>query len=329
MMISMQSSQCFPQGEVVSIADVQRQDRLSSAQPGEAYFYRYVRNDPVNLVDPTGLSAVPNRQGASGYLPNVRLSNSVWDEAKAEIAKQYGVSGPLDQAWSQKVSTGWLSSSTVGELVTGAYGAKVAWYKARDIQIADNWDAAVQLQRTIGNQQAYASVQAGAWDYTKAYTVGAVEGTGTGIKNVVVGVAKAGREIGYQTADLANTTTYLVSGYEMYHGNLSNLGQASVRSDFCYTTHVAETGANILTFGVYGEGKLTYQYYAGHINLQTYSESMGASGVFQLGRHTLSIRAKFKPDQRPAMGCQTTRSGSWTDRTKCSTIPSTLTREHR
>jgi len=255
---------------------------------GDANVYRYVGNSSPNAEDPTGMqtnngflpmtvqSSTPAQLVNQRILPSmdnyVRTSDSVWNEAKGRIAEVYGASTGTD--WNASVA-----GTTYGTLVTKEYHGKVGYYADRNIQIANS---AAEAQ-TMYRQQIYSNAQASGWEYTGAVTVGALSGAGTGIKNVVVGTGKAVREVGYQAADLANTTGYLISGHEMYHGNLSGLGQASMSDDFSYGQHVVETGANMVTFGVYGEGKLTYQYATGQIDLQSYSEGMGASGVFQIG----------------------------------------------
>lgn len=254
---------------------------------GDANLYRYVGNSSPNAEDPSGMlvnnapgpiavqSNSPAQLVNQRLLPSmdsiVRSNNSVWDEAKGRIAKDFGLHPGT--AWDAPIG-----STTYGSLVTGEYNAKVGWYANRNIQIANTPEEA----KRIYNQQVVGSVEAGAWDYTVETTKGFGAGTVRGITNVGVGTAKAVREVGYQAADFANTTGYLVTGHEMYHGNLSDLGKASVRDDFAYGQHVAETSANFVTGGVYGEAKLTYLYSTGQIDLDTYSQGMGATGVFQV-----------------------------------------------
>jgi hypothetical protein len=83
-------------------------------------------------------------------------------------------------------------------------------------------------------QEIYDSGGPNAVDYTLAVAGGAVKGAAGGVVDVVVGTAKMAKEVGSEAADVVNDLAVVTTGQELYHGNLSQLGDASSRPDFNY-----------------------------------------------------------------------------------------------
>jgi Pput_2613-like deaminase len=129
----------------------------------------------------------------------------------------------------------------------------------------------------------------------------AAVGAATGAANDVKGAAEAGKEVGLETADTVNAAA-AITGHEIYHGNLSGLGQASANSDFSITQHVAETGANLATAGVYGQVKAGYQLATGQISADEAAKQIGTAGLFQVAAGALGREkgAESSPTEKAA-----------------------------
>ena len=115
-----------------------------------------------------------------------------------------------------------------------------------------------------------------AWDTTKGVGRGAVN-TGVGLKNL-------GKEVALQAYDTGSGVVEIggrLTGANWRFGAQSNLGEASLQPGFSYGTHVAETGANAVTVGVYGEVKAGYQLYKGQITVDQASQVFGSTAVLQ------------------------------------------------
>jgi YD repeat-containing protein len=92
-----------------------QRDRASESQVTNPL--RPLSGDPINNVDPNGLSSRPDA---------LRPQTQVWNEAKADIASMKGL-GP-NTPWNQVVEKGLVFDTTYGDLVTKSYKAKVDWY---------------------------------------------------------------------------------------------------------------------------------------------------------------------------------------------------------
>jgi hypothetical protein len=115
-----------------------------------------------------------------------------------------------------------------------------------------------------------------------AWLQGFGEGLVDGVENIGIGIFNTTKEITFQAIDTVNSTADL-AGLPHYSGNLSQLGQASSRDDFSIVQNTAETGASLVTFGVYNEVKTGYQLYNGQITVDQASQQFGAAGFFQVG----------------------------------------------
>ncbi|HWU91240.1 MAG TPA: hypothetical protein VN253_28430 [Kofleriaceae bacterium] len=131
------------------------------------------------------------------------------------------------------------------------------------------------------------SASAQGWDpggpgwirYPVLYTTAFCEGIGEGACNIVCGIGKTGREIGYQAVDIGGGVVEICGGPR--HQNWSQAGQYFDRGG-SYGTYYRDFGCNTASFGVYGQVQSTVAYCNGEIDSTTYSQQMGASGVFQL-----------------------------------------------
>ena len=115
--------------------------------------------------------------------------------------------------------------------------------------------------------------------YPVLYTTAFCEGLGEGACNIVCGVGGACREVGYQAVDLGGGVVEICGGPRWQ--NWSQAGQYFDRGG-SYGTYYRDFGCNTATFGVYGQVQNTVAYCNGEIDSTTYSQQMGASGVFQL-----------------------------------------------
>lgn len=252
---------------------------------GEAVenLFTYVRNDPVNNVDPSGLSTADNNSppNRSYRQQQVEWINNAITDLRARQSYDASQGGANAGYFSQQVTLLQLQ------------------YDRLDLEERKNYarsrgDAATEAwlyDRLVGTKSQLAdaikaSGNISAWDYTKAYGGGAIYGLGEGVANVGIGVYHTGKELTFQVADTANAVADL-TGDRFYHGNLSGLGVASMMDDFSIKTHVAETGANVVSFGTYGEGKILYLYATGQIDANTASQQLGAAGVMQLASAAL------------------------------------------
>lgn len=108
-------------------------------------------------------------------------------------------------------------------------------------------------------------------------------GAAHGVANVGRGVANTATQVAYQAADAANDVAD-IAGLPHYHGCLSDLGNASMHSNFDMTSYYASTGANIASFGVYGEIQTLSQLANGEISMDQASQQLGTMGLMQLGQ---------------------------------------------
>lgn len=115
--------------------------------------------------------------------------------------------------------------------------------------------------------------------YPVLYTTAACQGVGEGACNIVCGVGKTCREIGYQGVDIVGGGIEICGGPR--HQNWSQSGQYFDNGG-SYGTYYRDFGGNVCTFGVYGQVQSTARYCNGEIDTNTYSEQMGTAGVFQL-----------------------------------------------
>jgi hypothetical protein len=144
--------------------------------------------------------------------------------------------------------------------------------------------AAISIMSMIG-EPSTASAQG--WDcggpgwirYPVLYTTAALEGVGEGACNIVCGVGKTCREVGYMGVDIVGGSVEICGGPRWQ--NWSQAGQYFDRGG-SYGTYYRDFGCNLGTAGVYGQVQTSIAYYNGEIDTTTYSEQMGASGVFQL-----------------------------------------------
>lgn len=88
-------------------------------------------------------------------------------------------------------------------------------------------------------------------------------------------------QLGYMGADLTNASVEIVSGYQLYQGDLSQTAQALNSGQLGYGQYYAEFGANTVTMGTYGEVKAGYQLATGQISMDQFSDTMISTGIMQ------------------------------------------------
>jgi RHS repeat-associated protein len=265
--------------------------------------YRYVGNNAPNLTDPSGMGAMLNSGHSAG---GTRVSGGTWGLSDLISGAKSLFIDPLMNVFGRIGDSGAAAYARWNTLDEGTRGL----YKGADhyaaAQVAASlpasavgWWSDHVIEPTIQSSSEGAAIRtanaASYADWAKWNTgflgglraigsvaLGAGSGALHGAINDVVGVYRTGKELALGAVDIGNSIADL-SGHRWYHGNLSVLGSASMHDDFSISRNAAETGANLATFGVYGEGKLTYQYATGQIDSETYSAAMGTSGLFQVG----------------------------------------------
>ena len=185
--------------------------------------------------------------------------------------------------------TGMLSAA-------GAIGAKQTLQQRAQFAAQQQAD----LNATATTLQDASGVNGG--DVASAFWGGAAQGAGHAVANGVVGVGLGAKEIGLEGADAANSYFDLATDGEvqLYKGNLSHLGDASMSTDFSIGGHAAEAAANFATAGTYGEVQATGQYLSGQIGEDQYSQQMFGTGLFQAGGGVLAKGTS--PEGSPQLG---------------------------
>lgn len=130
-------------------------------------------------------------------------------------------------------------------------------------------------------KEIYDSGGATAIDYALPVAGGAVSGAYGGQMDVMAGAAKMVRETNDQSLDLVNDATVLATGHELYHGNLSQLGDESTKPDFNYRSYVDNVGANVATFGLVSQVEAGIDWWDGKINVDQFAERVGSVGLVQ------------------------------------------------
>ena len=99
-----------------------------------------------------------------------------------------------------------------------------------------------------------------------------------GAANIVANIP----EIGYMAADSVNEITDMTTGYRLYDGSMSQVGKNGPMTGSQLGQFYVETGASIITAGVYDQGKTLYEYGTGQITVDEASQRIGGTAVFQL-----------------------------------------------
>jgi hypothetical protein len=143
-----------------------------------------------------------------------------------------------------------------------------------------------------------------AGDVTESF----IGGGARGAKNSVKGAVNTVVELGKMGADTANDLTYIATGHEFYHGKLSGAAQALASGQMSAGQYYGETGANVVTFGVYGQGKALVQLANGEITVDQASEQVGGAAIFQAAGAYGMARARASSPTAPAEPMQFTNN---------------------
>jgi RHS repeat-associated protein len=244
----------------------------SGFSAGDANLYRYVGNNPYNNTDPTGLCGQNLWNGISSVASNLwngasSIVSNTWNSIRPTVA-QTAVNA---YEWGAGVANT-ISSTFASPSPKSTLSEAPLWNPPALTDEEMGWNAAAN--------------QPTGWLGTTASVVGnGLYGFGvTGPKNIVVGTAKGVKEVGLEAYDFGAgvvETGGNLAGANWRFDTQSNLGVASTQSNFSYGTHVAETGANVVTLGTYGQGKSLYQLGTGQITVDQASQQIGGTAVFQ------------------------------------------------
>ena len=141
----------------------------------------------------------------------------------------------------------------------------------------------VNLYRYVGNAPGDATDPEGLspWDYFQPWA--AVQGLWEGGVNIGTGLYNFGSETALGAIDIGNSSVAVVLGERFsYRGYLTATGQALQNGQLTAGEYYYDFGANVLTFGAYGEWLALSELYKGQITSDQASQRLGTAGVMQL-----------------------------------------------
>ena len=97
----------------------------------------------------------------------------------------------------------------------------------------------------------------------------------------VRGVGKSIAEIAKEAADEANASWYIVTGKEIYHGDLSNGMKALSSGNTSIGGYYGNLAANVFTGGIYGQVKAVSDYWHGKISIDQANEIVAGTAIMQ------------------------------------------------
>ena len=139
------------------------------------------------------------------------------------------------------------------------------------------------LYRYVGNAPGDATDPEGLspWDYFQPWA--AVQGLWEGGVNIGTGLYNFGSETALGAIDIGNSSVAVVLGERFsYRGYLTATGQALQNGQLTAGEYYYDFGANVVTFGAYGEWLTLSELYNGQITSDQASQRLGTAGVMQL-----------------------------------------------
>ncbi len=219
---------------------------------GTSNIYEYSDNNPTTLNDPTGLE--PRLTGGTG-------SSGI--STRGSAASSAG-QPPLDNF------SNYLFNSAMASIPSSAESP----YLSFNTGLSAAEKASIQSQLASGSGLT-------ASDYIDV-AGSSIVGAAQGVKNDAVGIRDAGTQFYLSLKDTGNSFSAVVFGHQFYNGNQSQLGIASLRSDFDIGGNIDRTAANLLTAGIVGQLDTTSQYFNGKIDANTFAQQIGTTGAFQV-----------------------------------------------